>query len=157
MLGKLTVKPLLWACGLLLLAVAGLTGALVVQGARHDAAIAKVEADRDDLQTKLGAAEGSLTAAVEANAKSHKAVEDLAGKLDVAIRETERLDELLLSAETELSYTRRARDDALAKLESQRENVYASDPSCSAWGAAPVCGRITGSVLDEWRDAARRR
>lgn len=157
MLGKLTVKPLLWACGLLLLAVAGLAGALVVQGARHDAAIAAVEAERDDLQTKLGAAEGSLTSAVEANARSHKAVEDLAAKLDVAIRETERLDELLLSAETELSYTRQARDRALAELETQRENVYATDASCGAWGAAAVCSRITGSLQEQWRDAARRR
>lgn len=147
----------LWIVGGLLAAVVALSGALVVQDALHDTAMAELESKAHECDIKLDASDGALQSALTTNASANAAVSDLAGKLDTALKETERLDGLLLSAETELHYTQRVRDEALAALQSGRGKVYASDASCGAWGAAAVCGRITGSVLDQWRDAARRR
>lgn len=156
MLSKLTIKPLLWACGLLLIAVAGLSGTLLVKDARHDAALAEKDSEITRLTTELTAADGQVETLAKTNATQTRAVESLAAKLNAAIDETEELDALLLATEAERDAAHHARDVALAEVKTKREQDYASDPSCSAWGRAPVCGRITASVLDEWAAAAAR-
>lgn len=157
MLGTLTVKPLLWACGILFAAVLALSGVIVVKDARHDAAITAKATEISDLQRELSAADGQVVVLAAANAKQTKTVESLVGKLEMAVQETADLDRLLRGSEAETRDALNARDKALALLTSQRDKDYASDPSCSAWGTTPVCGRITGSVLDEWNAAAARR
>lgn len=156
MMGMLTVKPLLWVCGILMAAVAALSGLLLVKDARHEAAITTKTSQIADLERELGAADGQVKTLAAANAKQTKTVESLVGKLEIAVQETANLDTLLRGTEADLHNALNARDKALALLTSQRDKDYASDPSCSAWGASPVCGRITGSVFDEWRAAAAR-
>lgn len=155
----LTVKPLLWICAALLAVIGVLSGVIWANGKEHTAAMATCEAERDTAQTQLSAAEGALETAIATNARGQKAIEDLASKLDAAISETERLDHLLLAAETELGYTQNARDTLLARLETERGAIYANDPTCAAWADAPVCGRISGGLQEQWRaaSAARRR
>lgn len=150
----LAVKPLLWLCGLLLAAVGALTVTLVVKDARNDAEVATLRGELEAAKTNLDAATTSRDTAVAANESNRTTIEDLAKRLDTAITETERLDGLLVSADNKLLAAQRDRAEAIAKLEAQRENDYANDPTCGAWGAAPVCGRITGSLLDQWREAA---
>lgn len=156
MMGKLTVKPLLWACGILFAAVLALSGVIVVKDARHETAITTKTSRITELERELGAADGQVETLAAANAKQTKTVESLVAKLETAIHETANLDELLQRKESEARDALKARDRALAQLTTKREQDYASDPSCSTWGAAPVCGRITGSVFDEWTAAAAR-
>lgn len=154
MFGKLlAVKPLLWICGLLLAAVGALTLTMIVKDARHNAALTKAESARDDATRNLSAANDEVDRLAKTNTNQQGVVEALAGKLDAAISETERLDGLLTIAQDRLIAATRARDDALAKLTTERENDYATDPNCAAWGAAAVCGRLTDGLLDQWRDA----
>ena len=153
MFATLTVKPLLIACGVLLAVVLGLIGALVVQGSRHDAAYAKLQTTAQTCAVERGAAETKVTELARANASQQQAVEDLARRLDAAITETERLDELLTTAENQTAAAHAERDRALGALNDLREITYATDPSCAAWGAAPVCAAISGGVHDRWRQA----
>lgn len=153
----LTIKPLLWICAALVLACASLTTVIVVKDARHKATVAQLQSEKDTCANSLATTKDSLATAEATNGRQQLAVAALAGKLDIAIRETERLDKLLTEAETDLAATRKARDRALAALEVERENVYATDPSCAAWGAAPVCAGLTGSLQEHWRSAAEPR
>lgn len=154
MIAKLTVKPLLITVALLVLVVATLSGTLLVKNARHGEAVAKLTRDRDVALRDKEAAVSAVEALTTTDARKMKTIEELVGKLDAAIDQTERLDELLAFAERELDATRNERDVALAKIRTQREQDYASDSTCGAWGAGAVCGRLTGSVLDQWNDAA---
>lgn len=154
---RLPANVLLYAVGVLLAVVATLSVGLVIQNARHGQKVAELTAQRDSCGTSLKSAQSALATTVETNTRQQAAVEALARKLDAAIRETENLDQLLVRAEADLHQTQRARDAALAQLETHRENVYATDASCSAWGAAAVCGAITGSLQDQWRAATGRR
>lgn len=153
MIGALTVKPLLIAIGALLVALAVAIGTIVVKDARHDAALSKVQADVATCGTELTAATESNANLTRANASQTQVVEDLAGRLDKAITETERLDELLADAGARQRALQAERDTALAQLDTIRETDYANDPSCAAWGAAPVCGRISAGVQERWRIA----
>ena len=153
MFATLTVKPLLIACGILLAACAGLTGALVVQDARADKRYAELDTTAQTCAVERGAAETKVTELARANTSQQQAVEDLARRLDAAITETERLDELLTTAENQTAAAHAERDRALGALNDLREITYATDPSCAAWGAAPVCAAISGGVHDRWRQA----
>ena len=153
----LTIKPLLWICAALLVACASLTATIVVKDARHKAVVAQLTSEKAQLATSLTTTKDSLATAEATNGRQQLAVAALADKLDIAIRETERLDRLLTEAETDLAFTRKARDRALAALELERETVYETDPSCRAWGSAPVCSGITASLQEQWRSAAEAR
>ncbi|HEY3434254.1 MAG TPA: hypothetical protein VGK41_01240 [Solirubrobacterales bacterium] len=153
LMSSLTVKPLLIACGVLLAACIALVGTIVVKDARHDAAITKVEKDRDTCGVERAAAEVKVSELARANASQQLAVEDLADKLNRAIDETERLDELLTISETNLRDAHLQRDIALADLNDLREITYANDPSAAAWGALPVPAAISDGVHQRWRAA----
>ena len=153
MLAQLTVKPLLIACGVLLAVVLGLIGALVVQGSRHDAAYAKLQTTANTCATERDAATTKVGELARANASQQQAIEGLASRLDAAITETERLDELLTNAEDAAALAHAERERALGALNDLREITYATDPSCAAWGAAPVCAAISGGVQERWRQA----
>jgi hypothetical protein len=152
-LSNLTVKPLLWACGILLALLLTACGALYVQAAAHDRDIAIAKAATSECETKLEATSTANQNLAAANAKQQAAVEDLVGKLDRAIGETERLDILLADAEARASAAHRERDRALAQVTELREKIYATDPSCAAWGAAPVCAAISDGVREGWNKA----
>lgn len=153
MLAQLTVKPLLIACGVLLAVVLGLIGALVVQGSRHDAAYAKLQTTANTYATERDAATTKVGELARANTSQQHAIEGLASRLDAAITETERLDELLTNAEDAAALAHAERERAFAALNDLREITYATDPSCAAWGAAPVCAAISGGVQERWRQA----
>ena len=153
MLAQLTVKPLLIACGVLLAVVLGLIGALVVQGSRHDAAYAKLQTTAKTCGAERDIAEAKVEELARANTSQQQAVEGLVTRLDAAITETERLDELLTNAEDAAALAHAERERAFAALNDLREITYATDPSCAAWGAAPVCAAISGGVQERWRQA----
>lgn len=154
MFGKLlAVKPLLWAVGLLLALNLAQWGMHTVEVAGLEKDLAEVTGARDSAQTQLRATEDARNTAVAVNEGQKKVVEDLLARLDTAITENENIDRLLTDANNTLAYVQRQRAEAVAQLEAERENDYATDPSCAAWGAAPVCGRITGGLLDQWRGA----
>lgn len=155
MFAKLTVTPLLWACGLLLAAVAWLGITLWGIGARHDGEIATVQAKLDTAISERDAARAEVRSAVLTNTSQQGIIEDLAARLNDAITANEQLDRLLTDANNTLIVAQRERAAALSQLEAQRETDYATDPSCAAWGAAPVCARITGGLRDQWRAAQR--
>lgn len=154
MFGKLlAVKPLLWAVGLLVALNLAQLGIHAVRISGMEADLAEVTGQRNTAQTQLTATEGARSTAVAVNEGQRKVIEDLAARLDTAITENENIDRLLTDATNTLAYVQRQRAEAVAQLEAERENDYATDPSCAAWGAAPVCGRITGGLLDQWRGA----
>ncbi|HOU64685.1 MAG TPA: hypothetical protein PK861_01460 [Thermomonas sp.] len=154
MFGKLlAVKPLLWAVGLLLALNLAQWGMHTVEVAGLEKHLAEVTGQRNNAQTQLSATERARNTAVATNEGQRKVIEDLAARLDMAITENENIDRLLTDANNTLRLVQRQRADALAQLEAERENDYATDPNCSSWGAAPVCGRITGGLLDQWRGA----
>ena len=154
MFGKLlAVKPLLWAVGLLLALNLAQLGIHAVQTSRLEAKLAIAESAASSANTQLAATEDARNTAVAVNEGQKKVVEDLLARLDTAITENENIDQLLTDANNTLAYVQRQRAEAVAQLEAERENDYATDPSCAAWGAAPVCGRITGGLLDQWRGA----
>jgi hypothetical protein len=152
MFGKLlAVKPLLWIAGILLAANLAQFGVGIVRTSALKGDLAIVTAERDAAITNLAAADNARAAAVAANVSQKATVEELAARLDTAITENEGLDRLLTDANNTLRLVQRQRAEAIAKLEAEREKDYALDPSCGAWGAAAVCGRITGGLLDQWR------
>ena len=155
MLSKLTIKPLLWAVGLLLVLSAALSVTVAVQRTLHAAAISELQSKVDRAEREANGLRGQLDAAKGTNRNNAKTIAELAERLDAAITEAERLDELLAEAADTLHTTRAARDRALAQLTTQREQVYASDPSCAAWAAGPVCAAVSGSLFELWGSAAR--
>lgn len=153
-MGKLlAVKPLLWIAGLLLALNVAQFGIGMVRSSTAEAALAKVTAERDTAITSLAAASSARDAAVAANTHQTGIVENLAARLDLAITENEGLDRLLNDTNNTLRLVQRQRAEAIASLEAEREKDYAEDDGCRAWGATAVCGRITGGLLDQWRDA----
>lgn len=154
MFGKLlAVKPLLWAVGLLLALNLAQWGMHTVKVAGLEKDLAEVTGQRNSAKTQLDATESARNTALAVNEGQKKVVEELIARLDTAITENENIDRLLTDANNTLAYVQRQRAEAVAQLEAERENDYATDPNCNAWGAAPVCGRITGGLLDQWRDA----
>ena len=153
MISTLTVKPLLIACGALSAVVVLLLGLLVVRDARADAAYAKLEATASTCDVERKAAETKVGELALSNTSQQHAIEGLASRLDAAITETERLDELLTNAEDAAALAHAERERAFAALNDLREITYATDPSCAAWGAAPVCAAISGGVQERWRQA----
>jgi hypothetical protein len=150
---RLTVTPLLYACGILfaLLLVATVT-ARYFHGEMQDAQ--KSEADA---KTANEAVVGGLNTRIsELNAaKAHEqaVVKELAKRLRTAVGQHEQAEQALADAITQRDRARRERDRAHSLTRKAQEANYENDETCAVWGARPVCGRITDGVLDQWQRA----
>ena len=160
-LSKLTVKPLLWAVGILLVLAVGLIGALVVQGARHSAVVAGLEAqvttgatDLASAKHDLGVTGQALNNALQTNLSMKTSVDDLAQRLQDEVGRRQNTQAVLEQAEQQRDAARSARDSAINTLKTEREKLYATDATCADWGQRPVCAAVSGSVQDQWRRAA---
>ena len=150
---RLTVTPLLYACGILfaLLLVTGGT-ARYFHGEMKDAR--KSEADA---KTANEAVVGGLNTRISelnaANAHEQAVVKEVAKRLHTAVGQHEQAEQALADAITQRDRARRERDRAHSLTRKAQEAKYENDESCAAWGARPVCGRITDGVLDQWERA----
>lgn len=146
-------KGLLWAIGILLLIVAALAAALVVQGARHDAKVAGLDRDlagQTQLAEQRASRIGELT---RANASTKDANDQLAKMLEDEVRAGQNTAKLLADARQQRDTARSERDAAQTALRNAREVIYATDPTCADWAARPVCGAISDSLSDQWNQA----
>lgn len=150
---KLTIKPLLWAIAILLGLVLALSGALWLQHATHAAEVETLQASVTTLEGREAQASGRALELADANSSQMGVITDLLNRLQAAIKSNERLDELLTEAETRAAVAARERADALNKLNAEKERMYATDPTCSAWGRAAVCAGISGGLQQQWEQA----
>lgn len=160
-LDKLTITPLLYACACLLLACVGLSTALFVQHWHGKADRADLTVQLSDAQAKLYVANTSVTLMqasidnLQATLTNNAQVSDeLAKRLHEAIGINQAIEQANQTALAERDAARAARDKAIFDLKTARNTLYATDPTCGAWGRAPVCGAISGSVFDQWQKAA---
>ena len=153
MIAKLTVKPLLWASGILLVGVVALAGALVVQGARHDAKVAALDRDLAGQTQLAGQRAGRIDELTRANESTGLANQQLAKMLDDEVKAGQNTAKLLADARAARDTARTERDAAQTALRKAREVIYATDDSCADWGARPVCGAISDSLSDQWDQA----
>lgn len=142
--------------------IAALLALLTLQSCRLQSAdarwtekLAPVEAERDTLRTQVATDQRSIDTLSKVNGNQLTTIHDLAGKLDRAITQTEKLDALLGEAEVRAHAARDERDAALAAMTRQQENDYASNRDCADWGAGAVCGAVSARVSEQWRTAQR--
>lgn len=88
LLSSLTVKPLLYAVGVLLLVVVGEAGALVVQHYRHVAAIAEASSQSDGWRVSYSASNAKVQELTTANAGYGQTVATLQAALKEAQDQT---------------------------------------------------------------------
>ena len=150
LIGKLTVKPLLWAIAALLLALTVLTTLYVGRGATIDAQATALEAKDEAL--KLAAA--NLRDAADANRASADVIADLNARLKAAIGQNQAVEAANQKARAELAAAQRERQRQAAEIARLKENIYATDPNAAAWSRAAVPGRIAGQLQHRW-DALR--
>lgn len=161
-LSRLTVTPtpLLYASGALLVLSVGLATALVVQDARHAAALAELttakqaaEASADIEATKAEVFLDKLRELAQTNGQQRGVVDDLAHRLKSAIGQAQATARVLADVIEQRDAAHAERDRTLAQLTQLRETLYANDPSCATWGARPVCGALSDSLRDQWTRA----
>ena len=149
-LAKLTVKPLLIACAVQLVALGILTTLYIGRGDTIEAQQGTIAAQKASLEQ----AGRAITAAGEANAASQAAIEDLKQRLADAIGQNQRTEEANAAAMAQLAAARRDRDRYRAEAQRLKEATYATDPTCNEWGARPVCPAISDQLRDRWARAA---
>lgn len=154
-LTSLTVKPLLWACGILLAACSALAISMVVINAKHDAAMTTANSRADAAEILAGNRQLAITSMAHTNLTQNLAIDDLAKRLDEAVGKKQQTEQALASAEKQRDAARQARDTLLAQSRAETEKTYATDPTCAAWGRAPVCPGISDSVQKSWRAAGQ--
>lgn len=154
-LSKLTVKPLLWV-------IAALLVLLVLQWGVNKAAVASARASVADARAAVATADAQLTVtgkaladALQANLTNNASIDQLQQRLDEAVGRRQQVQQALANAEAERDAARSARNAASAALKTDREKTYATDQSCAAWGARPVCGAISNGLQQQWERAGR--
>lgn len=149
-LGKLTIKPLLIAVGVLLLALAVLTTLYIGRGSTIDSQAETIATQKRALEQAASA----IKAADDANAAAMATVTDLNRRLTEAIGQNQRTEEANAAALAQLDKARRDRDRYRAEAQRLKEATYATDPTCNEWGARPVCPAISDQLRDQWARAA---
>lgn len=149
-LSKLTVKPLLIACAVQLVALGILTTLYLGRGDTIEAQQGTIAAQK----TSLEQAGQAIVAAGEANAESQLVIADLKQRLADAIGQNQRTEEANAAALAQLAAARRDRDRYRAEAQRLKEATYATDPTCADWGARPVCPAISDQLRDRWARAA---
>lgn len=156
-LSKLTVKPLLWTSGILLVVAIALAGALVVQSAWNSAEVAGLEAKVASTDAALTLAKHdlavtgkSLNNALQTNLSMKTSVDDLAQRLQDEVGRRQNTQAALEQAEHQRDAARSSRDTAIHNLKTEREKLYATDATCADWGARPVCAAVSDSLQEQW-------
>lgn len=150
MLKYLTVKPLMIACGALLLALAVLTPLYIGRGTTIDALQATVDTQASALKT----AADTIRGAEAVNDAAMDVIEDLKQRLTAAIGENQAVAEANARARTALATAQRDRDRTAAELKRLKESLYATDETAAAWSRAAVPAGIGDRLRQRW-DAAR--
>lgn len=149
-LSALTVKPLLWVIGILLVVIAGMGAGMYVTGAAHDVAMVTIKSDRDGWKGKAEARATRLAEVSASNKANADNVKTLAAKLEEAVGKNQETARILAAAEAARDAARAERDRALSRYQAEREKAYATNTTCGSWGSAPVCGVISDSVRQQW-------
>lgn len=79
---------------------------------------------------------------------------DLAQRLNACIRSSETAAESERAALAQRDAATLERDAAQRAAREQRRTLYATDSTCAAWAAAPVCGAISDQLRAQWADRA---
>lgn len=150
---RLTVTPLLYACGILFALLLVSTGtARYFHGEMKDAQ--KSEADA---KTAHDAVVGGLNLRISelgaANTHEHSVVEELARRLVTAVGQHQQAEEALTDAITQRDRARRERERALSQFRQAQEANYENDETCAVWGTRPVCGGISDGLQLQWERA----
>lgn len=154
-LSKLTVKPLLWTIAALLVALVVQWGIYSARLAKAHTSLAYANSAMAEAKATLKAVNQAMAQAVTANRSNTASILDLQQRLSDAVGRRQQVQAALAAAEAERDAAKAARNAASAALKAEREKTYATDPSCSAWGARPVCGAISNGLQQQWEDAAR--
>lgn len=150
---RLTVTPLLYACGILFALLLVATGtARYFHGEMKDAEQAKTDAATAH-DAVVGGLNTRISTLAGANKHEQAVVKELARRLVTAVGQHQQAETALTNAIDTRDRARRERDRALSQLRQAQEANYANDETCAVWGARPVCGRITDGVLDQWQRA----
>lgn len=150
-LEKLTVKPLLIACGVLLLALSVVTMLYVGRGQTIDAQAATIT----QLQGQVTAANESVAAATRVNSGQTEKIRELVTRIRGLVGQNEELEEARRAALAERDRARLERDRRHREVQQLKEKIYANDQDCADWGARPVCAALTDQLRLEWGDAHR--
>lgn len=79
---------------------------------------------------------------------------ELAQRLNACIRYSETAAESERAALAQRDAATLERDAAQRAAREQRRTLYATDATCAAWAAAPVCGAISDQLRAQWADRA---
>lgn len=150
---RLTVTPLLYACGILFALLLVSTGtARYFHGEMLDAQKAQTDA-----KTAHDAVVGGLNLRISelgaANTHEHSIVEELARRLVTAVGQRQQAGAALTDAITQRDRARRERDRAHSLTRKAQEANYENDETCADWGARPVCGGISDGLYLQWERA----
>lgn len=150
MFKSITVKPLLWTILALTIALGVLAVLYHARGVALDGMNDKVTA----AQKVQKQAEANLDAAVETNKKNKAVIEDLALRYATLVGQNQAITEANEKATAQRDAAARARDKATFELARLKETIYATDPTCAAWGSQPVCPAIGDRLRDLWNHEA---
>lgn len=147
-LSRLTVTPLLYACGALVLLCLALGAAVWAKDTALDSATSKTEAaeaQRDEARTAADAWKGKADGCVAANEAYADVVGTLNGELELAQAERRRLEAEGKSAIAAARAEARDADRTLKRMAAQFQ-AQSREPSCAAAVArvAQVCPAFEG-------------
>lgn len=92
------------------------------------------------------AADAQIAAAVDANAGNVATIEALRNAVDACVGQEQHLADLAAQAADDLAKAEAERAEAARLSKLNRERIYAADPNCRAWAAAPVCRAVSDSL-----------
>lgn len=148
-LDKLTVKPLLIACGVLLLALTVVTALYVGRGQTIDAQAATIT----QLQGQVTAANEAVATAKQVNTNQTAKIKSLVSRIGELVGQAHDLEQARRKALAERDRARQERDRRHREVQQLKEKIYATDQDCADWGARPVCAAITDQLRLEWSDS----
>ncbi|HZX79871.1 MAG TPA: hypothetical protein VFE72_02820 [Lysobacter sp.] len=156
LIGKLTVTPLLYACGALLVVCIGLGVALAL--ARADVQTAQAaqkvaEGQRDTAQAAAAALDAELDAVVATNGSKSTVIDQLVDQITAMVETAKGLAAARDAAIARADASDAKRAALQRQIDHQRSQTYANDADCRAWNARPVCPAVTDGVLDDWQRA----
>ena len=118
-----------------------------------DAAIATLVKDQGYDRARIAQFEKNESANAEAKAKADTAIDELRKRLSDAVGAKQAVEALAKAAEQLARASARSAALARDQLLMQREDLYATDATCAAWRAAPVCSGISHGLRIEWDQA----
>lgn len=150
---SLTVKPLLWACGILLLACGLLATRMAITDAQHTTALTAETARADAAEILASNRMLGINSLKHANQTQQEVTQDLQRRLSDAVGKAQQTQQALADAEAQRDAARKARDQTQAQLRAAMEKSYANDPNCAAWGRTAVCAGVSDGMFEAWTTA----